>query len=59
MSNQNALLSLLSQDDFGQLRKQIHGKIEVGAGPIEEAQEDEYQHDSVGAFEGISQGVMS
>ena len=42
MSNQNALLSLLSQDDFGHLRKQIHGKIEVGTGPIEEAQEYEF-----------------
>lgn len=44
MSNQNALLSLLSQDDFGHLRNQIHGKIicdNIGTGAIEEKGEDE------------------
>jgi hypothetical protein len=57
MSNQNALLSLLSQDDFGHLRNQIHGKIvheNIGTGPIEEKLEDEQKEDSVGGYEGMS-----
>lgn len=33
ISNQNALLSLLSQDDFKDLKQQIHGKITDVTGP--------------------------
>ena len=38
ISNQNALLSLLSQDDFKDLKQQIHGKIADAPGP--EGQDD-------------------
>lgn len=33
ISNQNALLSLLSQDDFKDLKQQIHGRITDVTGP--------------------------
>lgn len=66
ISNQNALLSLLSQDDFKDLKQQIHGKIADVAGPegqdsliIQERNDENEIKGQGGDFDAQSQGVLS
>jgi len=57
LSNQNALLSLLSQDDFKDLSKQIHGRIGDVTGPddlIIQERNDENEHGTGADMDALS-----